>query len=162
MMRVLPLTLREANDFIERYHRHSRRTQRDGGRFAVGAIDQAGDLWGVAIVGRPLARMLHDGVTAEVTRTCVRPGAPRNVNSFLYGRCWRIWQAMGGQRLVTYTLEHESGESLRGAGWKLVGTSKGHKDGWVHTTSRHIRREWQGLFAEDKLRWEKATQIAAE
>jgi hypothetical protein len=152
----MPLGLREANDFVERYHRHSRRTARDGGKWAIGAYDHEGVLWGVAIVGRTSARLLHDGVTAEIRRTCVRPGAPRNVNSFLYGRCWRIWQAMGGHRLITYTLPEEGGASLRGAGFRLAATSKGHKNGWDHTTSRHIRREWQGLFAEDKYRWEKA------
>lgn len=163
-LRVLPLTLREANDFVERFHRHSRRrTQRDGGRFAIGALcTAAGELWGVAIVGRPLARMLHDGLTAEVTRTCVRPGAPPNVNSFLYGRCWRIWQAMGGERMITYTLPEESGSSLRAAGWHVAATSRGRKEGWVHTTSRHIRREWQGIFAQDKIRWERGATCAAE
>jgi hypothetical protein len=36
-MNCVPVTLREANDFVEQFHRHSKRTQRDGGRFAIGA-----------------------------------------------------------------------------------------------------------------------------
>ena len=153
---IVPMTLREANDFVTSFHRHSGRTSRDGGKFAIGAVDDAGELWGVAIVGRPLARMLDDGFTAEVTRTCVKPEAPRNVNSLLYGRCWRIWQQMGGRRMVTYTLETESGSSLKGAGWKIAGVSKGHSKGWGRDDSKHIKRTWQPLFGQTKLRWEAA------
>ena len=62
---------------------------------------KARELVGVAIVGRPVARMLDDGLTSEVTRVCVVSHAPKNSCSFLYGRCWRIWQQMGGKRMVT-------------------------------------------------------------
>jgi hypothetical protein len=31
-MKIVPLLLREANDFVERYHRHSARTSNDGGK----------------------------------------------------------------------------------------------------------------------------------
>lgn len=149
-MRVIPVTLREANDFVEQFHRHSRRTSRDAGKFAIGASDERG-LWGVAIVGRPLARHLDDSFTAEVLRVCVRPDAPRNVCSFLYGRCWRIWQQMGGRRLVTYTLQSESGASLRGAGWRIAGALKGRTSGWA---SAGREREWQPIYGQAKLRWE--------
>ena len=72
----IPIKLREANDFVEQYHRHSKRTQRDGGRFAIGAT--TGDqMVGIAIVGRPIARLLDDGYTAEVTRCCVLDDAPK-------------------------------------------------------------------------------------
>jgi hypothetical protein len=151
-MIIVPMTLREANDFVEQFHRHSRRTSRDGGRFAIGA-SSGEQLLGVAIVGQPVARLLNDGTTAEVLRVCVKPGlGPRNnVCSFLYGRCWRIWQAMGGKRLVSYTLQSESGASLRGAGWKVVGETK--PDQW----SRQDRaREWQPIYGQLKFRWEKA------
>ena len=32
---ALPISLREANDFVEAFHRHSGRTSRDGGKFAI-------------------------------------------------------------------------------------------------------------------------------
>lgn len=150
-MKVVPVTLREANDFVEQFHRHSRRTSRDGGKFAIGASDGA-QLCGVAIVGRPLARLLNDSVTAEVLRVCVSPIAPRNTCSFLYGRCWRIWQQMGGRRLVTYTLQSESGASLKGAGWKIVGDLK-PRSGWA-TADRE--REWYPIYGQAKFRWEVA------
>jgi len=147
-LRPVPIKLREANDFVEQYHRHNKRTQRDGGRFAIGATTGE-EMVGVAIVGRPLARLLDDGYTAEVTRCCVLDDAPKGSCSFLYGRCWRIWQQMGGTRMVTYTLETESGSSLKGAGWKIVGKTKG--GGW----NREGReRDWQPIYGQLKFRWE--------
>jgi hypothetical protein len=149
-LRPIPMTLREANDFVSAYHRHSNRTARDGGKFAIGVTDGS-TTWGVAIVGRPLARMMNDGWTAEVLRTCVAPGAPKGSCSFLYGRCWRIWQQMGGLRMITYTLATEPGSSLKGAGWRCAGESKPHLKGW----STHDRqRQWNPIYGQLKLRWE--------
>lgn len=148
-LKPLPLVLNEANAFVERHHRHSLPVV--GCRFAIGASDGE-NLVGVAIVGRPIARLLQDGFTAEVLRCCVLPEAPRNAPSFLYGRCWRIWQQMGGDRLVTYTLERESGASLRGAGWKILGTKEPVQEGggWQNRPGRR----WQQHQAELRLRWE--------
>ena len=147
-LRPVPIKLREANNFVEQYHRHNKRTQRDGGRFAIGATTGE-EMVGVAIVGRPLARLLDDGYTAKVTRCCVLDDAPKGSCSFLYGRCWRIWQQMGGTRMVTYTLETESGSSLKGAGWKIVGKTEG--GGW----NREGReRDWQPIYGQLKFRWE--------
>ncbi len=84
------------------------------------------ELVGVAIVGNPLSATLMNGFTAEVLRVCVRDYAPKGTNSFLYSRCWRIWQMMGGTKLITYTLASESGASLKGASWKVVGQTKPH------------------------------------
>ena len=150
MIFAVPVTLREANDFVEQFHRHNGRTSRDGGKFAIGASDGNG-MVGVAIVGRPVARLLDDTYTAEVLRTYVKPDAPKNVNSFLYGACWRAWRAMGGRKMVTYTLPTESGASLRAAGMKVVAESRGHKDGWQ---SKDREREWQPIYGQMKLRWE--------
>ena len=54
-LRPVPIKLREANDFVEQYHRHNKRTQRDGGRFAIGATTGE-EMVGVAIVGRPISQ----------------------------------------------------------------------------------------------------------
>lgn len=149
---VVPMTLREANDFVEAYHRHNGRTSRDGGKFAIGASDGE-QLVGVAIVGRPLARLLNDAYTAEVLRACAVDAAPKGTCLFLYGRCWRIWQQMGGRRMVTYTLTTDSGASLRGAGWKIIGESR-PSGGW----DRQGRaRQWQSIYGQQKFRWEVAS-----
>tara|TARA_R110001592_G_scaffold280971_1_gene548390 strand:- start:3795 stop:4247 length:453 start_codon:yes stop_codon:yes gene_type:complete len=142
---VVPISIREANEFVLNFHRHNKPTQ--GGKFAIGASVNA--LVGVAIVGRPIARLLQDGVTAEVTRLCVLDEAPKNTCSFLYGRCWRIWQQMGGRRMITYTLQEESGASLRGAGWKITGENKG--GGWDREKRK---RDWQPVYGQLKFRWE--------
>jgi hypothetical protein len=148
-MNVVPITLREANDFVQNFHRHNKRTSRDGGKFAIGASDGE-RMFGVAIVGRPLARLLQDGYTAEVLRCCVVDDAPKGSCSFLYSRCWRVWSSMGGLKLVTYTLESEGGASLRGAGWRVVAQCK-PRTGW---SSSGREREWQPIYGQQKFRWE--------
>lgn len=150
-MNVVPITLREANDFVESFHRHNGRTARNGGKFAIG-LAHDGELIGCAIVGNPLSATFMDGVTAEVLRNCVRDESPKGACSMLYGACWRAWRAMGGQRLVTYTLPAEGGFSLRGAGWKVVGITKPVANGW--RKNDHLTREWQPIMGEQKLRWE--------
>jgi hypothetical protein len=148
------MTLRKANDFVAEFHRHNGRTARNGGKWAVG-LTNGTELLGVAIVGNPLSSSYMDGWTAEVLRTCVRDHAPKGSVSKLYAACWRAWRAMGGQRLITYTLATESGASLRGAGWRVVGEVKG--GGWNRPNQgRH--REWQSIYGQQKLRWEMNTQ----
>lgn len=146
-MIVVPLTLRQANDFVELHHRHSARTANDGGKFAIGlTVDD--ELIGVAIVGRPVARMLAEVGTAEVLRLCVTPAAPKGACARLYARCKRIWQQMGGRRLVTYTLARERGASLRGAGFIIEAVVPARS--WS-TPSRP--RPARALDREAKVRW---------
>ena len=156
LLTVIPISLHEANDFVSNFHRHNGRTSRDGGKFAIG-VTTGEQMVGVAIVGRPIARMLDNGYTAEVTRTCTNEFAPKGTVSFLYSACWRICQAMGYQKLITYTLETESGASLRGAGWKVVGKVRpAGKNAWGSKNGRE--REWQPIYGQQKLRWEKGVE----
>lgn len=145
-MNLRPITLREANEFVESFHRHNEPTV--GGRFAIG-LEQSGELVGVAVVGRPIARQVEHHFTAEVLRTCTNDKAGKGAVSMLYAACWRAWRAMGGTRLITYTLKTESGASLRGAGWKIVGECGGQE--WSRPSRR---REWQPVMGQQKLRWE--------
>lgn len=148
---AVPMLLGEANEFVANFHRHNRPVV--GARFSVGASDGA-QLVGVAIVGRPVARALQQqgGDVAEVVRCCVVDGSPKGTCSFLYAACWRAWRAMGGTRLVTYTLQSESGASLRGAGWKVVGevAPRAEGTGWTN----RVGREWQPVTGQAKFRWE--------
>lgn len=148
-LQAVPITITEANVFVANFHRHNKPTV--GGKFAVGASDGE-RLVGVAIVGRPIARQLQDGWTLEVTRTCTIEDAPKNTNSFLYGCCWRAAKALGWKKLITYTLQSESGASLRGAGWKVVAEVDAH-DGWKRSEPGQVR-EWQPVYGQAKLRWE--------
>src|SRR6185437_14364544 len=91
----------------------------NGGKFALAVADETATIRGVAIVAQPVARLLADGWTAEVTRVAT-DGCP-NACSALYGACWRAARAMGYRRLVTYTLASEPGTSLIAGGWKCIG-----------------------------------------
>lgn len=149
-MIAVPITLSEAKEFVSNFHRHNKAPQ--GGLFAVGASDGRA-LVGVAIVGRPVARMLDNGETAEVIRCCVIETAPKGACSFLYARCWQACKALGWRRLITYTLQTESGASLRGAGWKVVAELQARDaGGWANRPGR----EWQSVVGQSKLRWEAA------
>ena len=152
-MQLVNLTLRDANAFVSTHHRHAKKVQ--GHKFSIGVTNDS-ELVGVAIVGRPVARKLDDGLTAEITRLCVNEFAPRNACSFLYRAAWRAWIALGGSRIVTYTLTSESGSSLKGANFKPVATSQKWEEGkgW---TSRD-GRAWQPLHSEGKTRWELVCQ----
>ena len=144
----VPVGLKEAQEFVANFHRHN--SAPVGYLFAVGASDGAG-LVGVATVGRPVARHLDDGRTAEVTRCCVLDTAPKGCCSFLYAKCWQAARALGWQKLVTYTMQSESGASLRGAGWRVVAELKAkNAGGWQNRPGR----EWQPVVGQAKFRWE--------
>lgn len=102
-MKLVPISIREANRYVGHHHRHHRSVQ--GALFAL-AAEKDGQLVGVAIVGRP-APGLQDGLTAEVTRCCT-DGTP-NACSFLYARCRRALAALGYTNVKTYTRQSPSG-----------------------------------------------------
>ena len=141
-----PVTITRARMFVNEYHRHHRAPP--GGLFAIGAAREGeSELQAVAIVGRPISRMLDDGLTAEVTRLCVRDGV-LNACSMLYAACWRAARAMGYRRLVTYILASEPGITLRAAGWHCIGQAGGGR--W----SRKKRPRPDNHPTQKKVRWE--------
>ena len=154
-LELVPISLKEANQFVENFHRHNRPVTKSGGKFAIGASSCDG-LVGVAIVGRPVARLMQDGWTAEVLRTCVLSIAPKGANSFLYAAAWRAWREMGGKKLITYTLATESGASLRGAGWKVV--AEVYRSGDWNREKLGRKREWYPIYGQQKFRWEKVDE----
>ena len=112
VFKTIPLSLKDANEFVTTHHRHNKKTA--GHKFSIGALKD-GELIGVAICGRPVARALDNGSTLEVLRVCIKDPAPKNACSYLYARCQRIWTAMGGDKILTYTLDSEPGSSLKAA-----------------------------------------------
>lgn len=64
---ICPMTLKEANAFVEQHHRHHKPVV--GHKFSIGCTDGE-KIVGVAIVGRPVSRHLDDGWTLEVNRLC--------------------------------------------------------------------------------------------
>ncbi|WP_341537712.1 XF1762 family protein [Mycobacteroides abscessus] len=125
-LKVVPVSLAQACEFVTEHHRHHRRLKIHKFSVGVARVDD-GQLVGVAIVARPAATGLDDGHTLEVSRTCTDGTA--NANSMLYGAAWRAAKAMGYQRLVTYTQAGESGASLRGAGWSIL-AHRPPRGGW--------------------------------
>ena len=120
-LELQPITINEARQFISRHHRHH--PPPVGAKFAI-AVASEGKLAGVATVGRPVARMLDDGWTLEVTRVCTINGY-KNASSMLYGAAWRASRAMGYKRLISYILQSEKGTSLVAAGYKEIGITGG-------------------------------------
>ena len=146
-LRITPLTLDEANALITRWHRHHGPVP--GCKFCIAVADLDG-FHGVAIVGRPVARSLDDSWTLEVNRLAT--DGTKNACSQLYGAAWRAARAMGYTRLITYILDSEPGTSLKAAGWKLVGKTKGGN--W--NTPARPRVDTAAVLAGQKQLWEAA------
>jgi hypothetical protein len=125
-LHVVPVRFKDACGFVTMWHRHHRPPVSH--KFSLGVADDQGVLHGVAIVGRPVARHLDNGLTLEVTRTAT--DGTINANSMLYGASWRAVKALGYQRLVTYSQAGESGSSLKGAGWTVIAQRKA-RPGWT-------------------------------
>ena len=121
MLKITPVFQKQAFAFIASYHRHHRPPV--GSVFQV-AISLHDKIVGVAVVGRPNARHLQDGLTLEVTRLCVQEGI-KNGCSMLYSACWRACKELGYQKLITYILSSEPGTSLNATGWRLIGERGG-------------------------------------
>jgi hypothetical protein len=143
-LEIVPISITDASEFVRRVHRHH--PPPVSGKFAVAIANDQEHVVGVGIAGRPVARGLDDGWTVEVTR--VATDGARNACSKLYAACWRAARALGWRKLITYTLDSESGASLRGAGWKVVGEVSGRS--W-NTPSRP-RVDKHPL--QNKIRWE--------
>lgn len=144
LIELCPMTIGAAKIYISEHHRHH--NPPPGGLFAVG-VKAGGAIVGVAIVGRPVARMLDDGSTCEVTRLCT-DGTP-NACSMLYGACRRAAKALGYTRIITYILASEPGTSLRAAGW--VASSIESKGG---SWDRPSRKRTDAHPTEPKQRYE--------
>jgi len=122
MLRLIPVSLREANAFVNEHHRHHKGVT--GHKFSIGC-EADGRLAGVAIVGRPVSRYLDDGLTLEVNRLCTT--GEKNACSMLYAAAARAAKAMGYRRIITYTLDTEDGASIRAAGWTCAGPAGGKR-----------------------------------
>lgn len=117
---IIPLTLAEANAFVEEHHRHHKPVV--GHKFSIGVVKDD-VVVGVAIVGRPVSRVLDNGLTLEVNR-CATDGT-RNACSSLYSSAWRAAKGMGYKRLITYVLDTETGTSLKASNWRCLGEIRG-------------------------------------
>lgn len=151
---IRPCSLREANAYVEQFHRHNKSVT--GHRFSISCYD--GDrLCGVAICGNPIARKLADGLTIEIRRVCT--DGTHNACTKLYGACCRAAKALGYRKVITYTLQSEPGTSLRASNFSVADDNCGAASWDVPSRRREVVQET--LFGEErkysdekKIRWE--------
>ena len=141
-MDVVPIKLSEANAFVKRYHRHHKPTV---GHICSVAVAEGDKVVGVAIVGRPVARRLDNGLRAEVLRCCT--DGTKNACSMLYAAAWRAVRALGYKEIGTYILDTEPGTSLKAAGWKCLGKCGGGS--WDCKSRPRVNKHPEQL----KIRW---------
>jgi hypothetical protein len=146
-LQIVPISIKNANDFVKKWHRHNSPVK--VARFACAVSDKKGEIRGVAIVGTPNARNLTDGFTVEILR--VATDGTRNACSILYGACCRASKALGYRRVYTYTLHTESQSSLKASGFTLDSVSAG---GSPWSTAKRKRKN-QEISMVKKNRWVK-------
>ena len=144
-MKIVPLSLKEANEFVEKHHRHNKRVVTH--KFSIG-LEQDGKIIGVGIAGIPIARLLNDRKTLELRRVCVIPGHA-NGCSKLMARMKQIGQLMGYEKIITYTLQKESVSSLRAVNARQVAKVVGGQ--W---NRKDRPTNYQAVCDEPKWRWE--------
>lgn len=157
---IRPMTFRQACAFVKDLHRHHKPPR--GHKYSIGVEDEQGQLRGVAMVGRPVARTYDNGFIAEVNRTCT-DGCP-NANSALYGAAWRSAKGMGYRTLITYTQIGESGSSLRAAGFRLVRSIKA-RGSWADSTgdeALRAKRDPIGSGGVGRFLWAKGAPLPDE
>ena len=125
-LQVKPIKQSDAKDFIQQHHRHNKPPV--GWRFGAGIWNWE-TLIGVVMVGRPVARKLDHHSTVEVNRLCIDtnidPELSAHACSQLYGWSAREAKKRGFEKIITYTLQTESGVSLKAAGWLNEGSAGG-------------------------------------
>lgn len=119
-LRLRPCSFKEACEYVKHFHRHHKPPV--GHKFSIAVEDHEGNLHGVVMVGRPVARALDNGLTLEVNRCCT--DGSKNACSMLYGATARASKALGYSKIITYTLPSEGGASLRAAGWAKEVTNR--------------------------------------
>ena len=159
LIKLIPITLKQANEFVLSHHRHHSKVQ--GCKFCVGVVDERNKIRGVAIVGRPVSRYLDNGLTAEVTRLCTDGFS--NACSFLYGACARIAKQMGYERyyLIYFRIgTRGKSASIRLAGtrnlrwWKLEHTRQTKKQQSKSMQETNVCKEFDGFILTGGIKLE--------
>ena len=149
-LRVIPITLEEANLMVAHYHRHHQ--PKIGHRFSVGVVNDKSELVGAAICGRPVSKEVDQRYVVEVSRL-VTDGT-YNACSILYAAAARAGKALGFHKIQTYILQEEPGTSLKASGWCC--------DGLATKPTWHIYRDRPVISPLGaKMRWSKVLNADA-
>ena len=144
MTDVRAISITSAQSFCDRWHSHHEPPV--GGLFALSAwVDDRCVC--VAIVSRPVARMLDALGCAEVVRLA-SDGSVRGVASALLRACVRECAVRGYDRVVSYTLVGEVGACYRAARWRPVALVRGRE--WTCPSRPRAVSRQPGA----KVRWE--------
>lgn len=150
-LRIAPIPFVGARDFVRVHHQHC--DPPVGWRFGAGCWNGP-TLVGVIMVGRPVARMIDGATTVEVNRLCLDFSLPDplrfNAVSKLLSYAVREARRRRFSRIITYTLQCESGHSLKAAGWMPTRTTRGGS--W----QRRGRTKYYTGPIGPKQRWERA------
>lgn len=136
---------------------HSHHEKPNGWKFGV-AVYNGGVKVGVMVVAPPVSRELMQAQphTAEVTRGTILPVRPelrKNAATKLYAAACKQARQLGYDRMVTYTMAHESGHSLLAAGWTMTGRSSGGS--WDRDSRTRAAKNSKTDITGEKVRWEK-------
>jgi hypothetical protein len=157
---VFPCTVKAAKARVKAWHRHLEDIQ--GGLFAAQCLDGSGACVGVAVAGNP-ARVWQGQAKLVISRVAAVEGLPRVTDSdgadhaapactMLYGALCRAAKALGYREVWTYTLPHETGRSLKAAGFIDMGLSAGGEH------DRPSRPRKAAKHPERKRRWLRILQ----
>lgn len=141
---------------VTEHHRHHAAPQ--GHKFSI-AVHNGFVRVGVAVIGRPVSRLLQQAEpdTLEVTRVATwgRSDLRFNASSKLYSAAGKRARALGFTKLVTYTLDEESGVSLRASGFVMTRRSSGGS--WNRSSRTRTDKAPTGA----KSRWERGLTKSA-
>ena len=148
-LETMPVSLKQANDFITLHHRHHAPLKFH--KYSIG-VAKDNRLVGICLVNRPVNPGMDDGYRLEVARLCT--DGTKNACSFLLARAAAVAKNMGYHWIQTYTLAEESfssyGGSMRAAGWLFLHVSKGGT--WNTKRRKRVDKHPTG----EKCLWVKA------
>lgn len=147
----------QAEVFTDVAEHHSHHEAPNGWKFGVAVYNGLVKV-GVMVVAPPVSRELMQAQphTAEVTRGTILPVRPelrKNAATKLYAAACKQARQLGYDRMVTYTMAHESGHSLLAAGWTMTGRSSGGS--WDRDSRTRAAKNSKTDITGEKVRWEK-------
>lgn len=109
-LKLVPCSVQDAREYVRQFHRH--RDVPLSGLFAVACAKER--VCGVAIVGRPVARMMDDDWTAEVTRVATDGNSER-----LFDALFRLLAYCPGSWIskADYLYAHHRKWGIIAGGW---------------------------------------------
>lgn len=144
--KVIPISIKDANAFVIRHHRHNSKVR--AAKYCIAALKN-NTIVGVLVASIPNSRLLNDRLTIEFVRVCT--DGTKNAISFLVSKGRRIAQSMGYQKIITYTLQEEYGASMKASGF-IIEYKQKRINNW---NNAHGRQRETLLLFENKLkcRW---------